>query len=51
VNLYLPVELPHGMRNSNRFCLAGKKENEKLFILSVLEAIAKDDPFEELVAF
>jgi hypothetical protein len=49
VNLYLPVELPHGMRHSNRFCLPGKKEAEEPAIRSVLEAIAKNYLFEELV--
>ena len=39
------------MRYSNRFCLPGKKETEKPAIRPVLEAIAKDNPFEELVAF
>jgi hypothetical protein len=49
VNLYLPVELPHGTRYLNRFCLPGKKEAEKPAILPVLEAIGKNHPFEDLV--
>src|SRR5258708_16850681 len=39
------------MRYSNRFCLPRKKETEKPAILAVLQAITKDDPLEDLVAF